>query len=166
MAWQPGGSGSVSFANASEVNTGTSTTLAINPDALAGSTYGTAFVSLQPFLAGSTVSTGDNAGSIAFRVPVEMNGWNLVSVGAAVVTAGTTGTTDVQVRNITQGADMLSTVITIDSGETDSSTAATPPVIDATNDDVATGDQIVVDVDAVSTTPPEGLIVTLGFRLP
>jgi len=95
-----------------------------------------------------------------------MNGWNLVNAQASVETAGTTNTTDIQIYNVTQAADMLSTVITIDSTETSSYTAATPPVIDTANDDVATGDKIRVDCDAVSTTAAKGLQVILTFQLP
>jgi hypothetical protein len=61
---------------------------------------------------------------------------------------------------------MLTTKITIDSGEKTSYTAATPPVINTSNDGVATGDEIRVDVDAISTTPPNGLSIILGFQLP
>jgi len=61
---------------------------------------------------------------------------------------------------------MLSTVITIDSNETGSDTAATPAVIDTANDDVAENDLIRIDVDAKSTTAPEGLIVSCDFRKP
>lgn len=111
-------------------------------------------------------ATGNGAGDIFWRVPSTFNGYDLVGVAGAVQTAGTTGTTDVQVHNVTQAADMLTTVLTIDSAETDSSTAATPAVIDTANDDVATGDQIRFDVDAVSTTPSKGLMVELQFRLP
>lgn len=50
---------------------------------------------------------------------------------------------------------MLSTAMTIDSAETSTSTAATPPVIDTANDDVATGDVIRIDIDAISTTAPK-----------
>jgi hypothetical protein len=61
---------------------------------------------------------------------------------------------------------MLSTVITIDSGETGSDTGATAAVIDTGNDDVITNDLLRIDVDAISTTAPKGLIITLEFRLP
>jgi hypothetical protein len=50
--------------------------------------------------------------------------------------------------------------------ETDSKDAATAPVIDTANDDVATGDKIVIDVDAVSTTAPQGLVAELTFEKP
>jgi len=91
---------------------------------------------------------------------------NLVYVHARVITAGTTNTTDVQIYNVTDSQDMLSTKITIDSTETGSDTAVTPPVINTTYDDVVSYDLLRVDVDAKSTTAPKGLIVTLGFQLP
>lgn len=109
------------------------------------------------------LATGD--GQAFFRVPDTMNGMNLTGVAAAVYTAGTTGTLDVQIRNKTQTADMLTTKITIDSGETDTSTA-TPAVIDTGNDDVATGDVIAIDIDAVHTTPAKGLVIQMKFELP
>lgn len=112
------------------------------------------------------VATGDGAGDQLFRVPAKFNGWNLTGVAAYVQTAGTTGTTDIQIANVTQAADMLTTKMTIDSTETDTATAATPAVIDTSNDDVATGDKLRFDVDAVSTTAPKGLWVELTFTAP
>ena len=47
-----------------------------------------------------------------------------------------------------------------------SDTAAAAAVIDGTKDDVVTNDLLRIDVDAVHTTAPKGLIVTLVFRLP
>lgn len=153
-----------SAANASEVNTGTDAAKFATPDAIAGSYAGTKSVQVVAFDYTTALAIGD--GAAYFRVPSALNGMNLVAVAARVITAGTTGTTDIQIANVTQAADMLTTKITIDSTETDSSTAATPAVIDTNNDDVATGDLIRIDVDAVSTTKPKGLIVTLEFRLP
>jgi len=106
-------------------------------------------------------------GQAFFHVPVQLNGTNLVEVHAEVIVAGTTGTQDIQIRNVTQaGVNMLTTEITIDTGETGSDEAAIPPVIDAANDDVATNDLIAIDVDVVHTTPAKGLIVTMGFQTP
>lgn len=112
----------------------------------------------------SSLTTGD--GKYYFTVPPCINGMNLVSVHARVVTAGTTNTTDIQIANVTDSTDMLSTKLTIDTGETGSDTAATAAVIDTTKDDVATNDLLRIDIDAVSTTAPKGLIVRLGFALP
>jgi len=110
------------------------------------------------------VETGN--GKFYFHVPENLDGMNLVEVHAYVITPGTTGTLDVQIHNLTDAADMLSTLLTIDSTENGSDTAATPAVIDTGNDDISENDIIRIDVDAVQTTEPEGLIVTMGFRLP
>jgi len=110
------------------------------------------------------VATGD--GKFYFHIDSTLGGMDLVDVHAEVITAGTTGTTDIQINNVTQGADMLSTVITIDSAETGSDTAAAAAVIDTANDDVAENDVIRIDVDAISTTAPKGLLITLGFKTP
>jgi len=155
--------GVVELATIAETTTGTDATRAITPDGLAGSDYGKRVVGIMVVDIDSNTSTGD--GKAFFRVPSVLNGYNLVAVAACVYTAGTTGTTDIQIRNKTDSQDMLSTKITIDSTETDSSTAAAA-VINATYDDVATGDVLAIDVDAVSTTPAKGLFVELTFQLP
>lgn len=111
--------------------------------------------------AGTNVETGD--AKDFHRITNDMDGFILESVYAVVYTAGTTGTTDIQIRNKTQSVDMLTTKVTIDSGETDSKDAATPPVINPVNSGVKNGDVIAVDVDAISTTAPKGLYVELIF---
>jgi len=99
-----------------------------------------------------------------FHIPAALDGVNLIEVHAEVITAGTTGLLTIQVADITQSADMLSTKLTIDSGETGSDTAATPAVIDTTKDNVAENDVIRIDVDTIHTgTASKGLIITLGF---
>jgi hypothetical protein len=155
--------GVVELATAAETTTGTDAARAVTPDGLAGSDYGKRVVGILVVDPASNTATGD--GKAVFRVPSVLNGWNLVAVAAMVYTAGTTGTTDVQIRNKTDAQDMLSTKITIDSTETDSSTAAAA-VINTSFDDVATGDHIAIDVDAVSTTPARGLYVEMIFQLP
>lgn len=121
-------------------------------------------IGLQVVDAATNTATGD--GKAFFRVPAELNGMNLTGVAASVYTAGTTGTTDIQLRNKTDSQDMLSVKLTIDSAETDTSTAATAATINTSYDDVATGDIIAVDVDAISTTPAQGLYVEMRFELP
>ena len=157
-------SGISELATTAEVNTGTDTGRTITPDALAGAYAGTKEATFVSTDYTADLSTGD--GKAYIHIPAALNGMNLVTVHAEVITAGTTGTSDFQIHNVTQTADMLSTKITIDSGETGSDTAATPPVIDTANDDVATNDVLRLDIDAVSTTAPKGLIVTMEFRLP
>ncbi len=157
-------SGASELATIAETNTGTDTGRTVTPDALAGSYAGTRCVCLTAYAPTTDTAVADDL--VHFHVPASMNGMNLVSVHAEVITAGTTNTTDIQIANDTQGADMLSTKITIDSGETGSDTAAAAAVINASEDDIATNDLIRVDVDAISTTAAKGLVVTLEFRLP
>ena len=156
--------GAVELAIVAETDTGTDATRAVTPDALAGSNFGEKTVEMVVFDFGTDVATGD--GKFYFHVPSPLDGMNLVEVHAEVITAGTTNTTDIQIANATDSVDMLSTVLTIDSGETGSDSAATPALIDGTTDDVATNDLLRIDVDAVSTTAPKGLLITLTFRLP
>lgn len=139
--------------------------VAVASGTMAASTaFSTRSVSIQVFDGASSTATGD--GKAYFTIPTALNGMDLVAVHARVVTAGTTGTTDIQIANVTDSVDMLSTKLTIDSTETGSDTAATAAVINTATDDVASNDLLRIDVDAVSTTPAKGLIVTLEFRLP
>jgi len=154
------------LATSSETTTGTDATRALTPDGFAGSNYGIRIVEITVVEGATDVATGDKQGNYSFRVPAEMNGWNLVSIAAHCETAGTTGNFDIQIHNITQAADMLSTLMRIETGETDTSTSAQPGTIDTSNDDIATADKIRIDVDSVQTTAPKGLTVTLGFQLP
>lgn len=151
------------LATAAETTTGTDATRAVTPDALAGSIFGTKTVILKTQEEGDSLTTGN--GKIKFAIPVELNGMDLVSVGAHVYTASTSGDLDIDIYNYTDSADMLSTNIDIDATEKDSATAGTAAVIDGTNDDVVTGDEIGVDVDGAGTGA-KGLEVRLGFRLP
>jgi hypothetical protein len=111
------------------------------------------------------IEVGD--GKAILKIPSAMTGMNLVSVRATVQTAGTTGTMDIQFARIRAGVtvDMLTTELTVDSGDSNSDDS-TPAVVDATNDDVITDDIIRVDIDAVHTTPAQGGFVELIFRLP
>lgn len=112
---------------------------------------------------GDALTTGD--GKAYARVNLVMNGMNLTAVAAHVTTVSSSGTPTIQVHNVTQAADMLSTRITIDANEKDSSTAAAAAVIDTGNDDVATGDELRIDID-VAGTGAKGLIVDLSFAAP
>jgi hypothetical protein len=97
--------------------------------------------------AGASLEIGDD--KARFRIPAICNGMNIVSVAASRKSG--TGVLTLQLRNVTDAVDVLSTKLTVDSGETDSLTAATPAVINTANDEVATGDQFAVDVDDPGT---------------
>lgn len=156
--------GKVELAIASEVTTGTDATRAVTPDSLAGSNYGIRVVSIQVTDPnGNALTVGD--GKAYFRVPSVMNGWNLVAVAAHVTTVSSSGLPTVQIYNVTDTVDMLSTPITIDANEKDSKDATTAAVINSATDDVATGDELRIDVD-VAGTGTKGLIVEMQFQLP
>lgn len=155
--------GKVELATAAETTTGTDTARAVTPDGLAGSNFGKRIVYLKVIANDTTLETGD--GQMYYTVPSDLNGMNLVDADVAVYTASSSGTPTIQVHNVTDAVDMLSTAITIDASEYSSYTAATAPVIDTNNDDVATGDRLRIDVD-VAGTGTKGLDVILVFQLP
>jgi len=105
---------------------------------------------------GIAPSVGD--GITHVTIPSPLNTRKLQNAEAHVYTVGTGGSiTNVQIHNSTTSNDMLSTPITIDLNEKDSSTAATPHVI-GVNNGVSTGDVLRIDVDAVATN-------TLGLEV-
>lgn len=110
-----------------------------------------------------TVSTGDN--KLVFLIEEDMGALSLIHAHAYVTTVSSSGLVTVQIRNVTQTADMLTTKITIDQSEFSSYFAATQPVIDTANDDVDVGDRIAIDVD-VAGTGAKGLGVILWFGVP
>ena len=159
--------GVVELATAAETSTGTDDTRAVTPDGLAGSVYGKKSVSLMIATSTATFLTTTAADEICFIVPSAMNGMNLTRAHAVHRTVGASGTsTQVQIVNVSQAANMLTRMIHIDPGETSSTAAVTQPVIDTGNDDVATDDMLCPDVTAVETTPGKGTIVILDFNLP
>lgn len=122
-------------------------------------------IGIQTVDSGTATAVGD--GKAFFRIPAELNGMNLTGVAASVYTAGTTGNLDITILNKTDSTDMLSTAMRIETGETDTSTSAQPGTIDTTHDDVATGDIISINIDAIQTgTAAKGLYVQLKFELP
>lgn len=101
-------------------------------------------------------------GAFIFEVSEDMDGKDLVKVESYVTTVSSSGKPTVQIRNVTQTADMLSTKCEIDVSELNSKDAATQAVIDTGSDDVAWGDHIAIDID-VAGTGAKGLGVMLTF---
>jgi hypothetical protein len=114
----------------------------------------------------ASLTTAD--GLCYFTVPPELNGMDLVAVGSHVYTVSSSGTPTFQIARSRAGGaynDMLSTRITIDANETDSSTAATAAVIDTSYDDVATADVLRFDCD-VAGTGTKGWELRMSFQKP
>lgn len=93
-------------------------------------------------------------------VPAALNGKNLTRAVAVVNTAGTTNPTTIDIYNVTDSVDMLSTAISIASG----GTVGTEGIVSSSNSGVITNDVLRVDVTTMSTTAPKGLLVVLEFR--
>ena len=122
-----------------------------------------------PVIAWTTDTTVAD-GHFYFRIGKKLAGLNLVYVHAEVITAGTATAAElltINIYNVTQTADILSTAITLDSTETGSDTADAAAVIDAAQDDMQENDVIRIDIDEIfATTASKGLIITLGFDIP
>lgn len=95
----------------------------------------------------TALTAGDNL--LQFHIPPKMNGWTITRVTAS--RASGTGKLTIQLHNVTDAVDVLSTRLTIDTGETSSSTAAAAAVINAANDDVASYDRFRIDIDDAGT---------------
>jgi hypothetical protein len=152
----------LSTATAGEINTGTDTAKYITPDALAGSNIGTKELGIIVFKSNVSCSTGD--GLDGMPVPASMAGMNVIDVVATTFTKGITGAMNIQLRRRRNGAsvDVLSTPVTV--GD---EWFVSDGVVNASNDDLAEGDMLYVDVDQVhSGTPALGLSVAVTAQLP
>ena len=141
---------------------------------------GSASVTWAPFLgsgggAGSAKTyvvemriLGDNQplattiGLTFFTVPAEFDGLKLVGCAAATPAGVGTGQSQFNLANITSGHPLLTTDITIDSGQSTSYTAAVQPVIDSAHAQVSTGDILTIDIDSAGLGAL-GLAVILVF---
>ena len=114
---------------------------------------------------GGSVAVGD--GKAKLPIPSNLNGFNLIGVILTLETTSSSGLPTYQVRRRRGAAevDMLSTRVSCDVGERSSINAATPAIINTSNDDLATGDDILFDKDVIGTGEL-GDIVTLIFRAP
>lgn|SRR3990167_4449082 len=120
---------------------------------------------IQIIVLDPTVALSVGDGKAYFRISELLSGMKLIRVGAAVVTASSSGTPTIQIARIRGGSatDMLLTKITLDANEVDSSTAAISAVIDSANNELKTADQIRIDID-VAGTGTKGLMITLELR--
>ena len=115
---------------------------------------------VKVFADDKAVSVGD--GRLIRATTKDLDGYVLTEVEAYVTTVGTAGTALIQIRNVSQAADMLTTRINIEANEFHSKDATTQPVIDVANDDVLWGDRIAIDVDAIGSGS-KGLGVNFVF---
>jgi len=154
--------GLIEIATAAETTTGTDATRAVSPSAIATSDYGKRIIQIS--------MTDPNAAAIGYgtafvRIDSVLNNYRLVAMemGIATGTASTGGGINITPRNITKGYNMVSTPVWVDSGESDSLTAATAVVIVAGSASVSTGDKIRLSVGGTGTAT--GMIATMIYQL-
>ena len=111
-----------------------------------------------------TLPTYVGDGITRIVLPANFENLKLKSVGGHVYTTATGSTTNIQIHNESKGQDMLSTLLTIDAGENDSSTAATSAVINTSTNTVNDGNVIRFDIDQIgSGSAANGLELRLEF---
>ena len=98
-----------------------------------------------------------------FTIPSKLNGYIITSIHISCVTVSSSGVISVQVHNVTDSVDILSTKATIDQSEYSSYTAAVAPVVDPDNKNLATGDRLRIDIDDAGVGA-KGLDVIISTR--
>lgn len=106
----------------------------------------------------TALTTGN--GKYHWVTPSQFNGRHIIGVFATIITASSSGTPTIQIHNLTNAVDILSTEITIDVGENTSDQATVSPVINPSNNLLTTGDILRIDVD-VAGTGAKGLSVAV-----
>lgn len=159
--------GKLEIATTAEITTGTSQTLAMTPGLWAQSDHGKRVVQMIGFAADAVITTGSS--KAVMWVGTELASHTLTEADA-FVTGTSSGVITVQLRKMPPsisngGTSMLTTAITIDANENDSSTAATPSVIatSGTTSTIRLGDRIALDVLGGGTAT--GLGVNLVFQI-
>lgn len=97
-----------------------------------------------------------------FAIPFDVDGLELKHVEIDITAVSSSGDVTVQVANLTQGVDMLSTVARIDAGDYHSGDSATPVVINAGNAQVFHKDRLQVQITGAGTNAA-GLAIILFF---
>lgn len=123
---------------------------------------GLAIYEIKVFDDDTEVVTGDDA--FVLEIPEDLDDSELIKVEAYISTAGS-GATTVQIRKSAPcavGSNILSTPITIDSGECNSKDAGTQPVVSGGAVTCEWGQHLHIDVDAAASgSMGLGVIITL-----
>lgn len=114
----------------------------------------------------SDTATAVADGKMGAAIPAGMNGMKLVDFTCSVadLNSAASGATTVVLRRARGGtaADMTSTGVTLDYNKY----TASGGVIDTSNDDLATGDNLYVDINTVTSPAQKGLHCTATFEAP
>ena len=137
---------------------------AVTPKKLSESAMGRKYVQMPLVGPETSVVTGNELGF--FPSPADITGWKIVEVHAWVRTPGTGGVTTVTLTNMTSGNPVLSTPITIESGQQGSHQATVQPVINAAEAKTVAWGAFYWNVTTEHTTPAKGLTCTLVLQAP
>lgn len=153
--------GKVELATTAEINTGTDTTRAMPVDQFVASNRNIRYVTLR-FIPNANDWEADGTTKVGGDWPCPITG-TIVDIEADVDTAGTTGTSIVDV-NLNGSTIMATNKLKWDSTEKSTRTySGTAPGLTTTA--VTAGDIFTADIDTNHTTKSKGLTVTLAIRL-
>ena len=144
------------LATTAEIDTGTDSTRTMPVDQFVASKRNVRTI-VRDVIADDADQTVDATLAGDFSCPIA---GTIIEVGVTVSTAGTTGTSTHDINK--NGTTILSTKITVDSGEKTSRTAATDSVISVSA--VAEGDILTFDTDAIQTTAAKGIQYFIKIR--
>jgi hypothetical protein len=121
----------------------------------------------DPGISTSTLAAGDEVDIAGFATAANNGHFTVATVGANYFTfANASGVENLDDVGVTitpiRHRDMTSTGVTISYNEY----TASDEVIDTSNDDLATGDNLYVDINAVTTAAQKGLHCTATFEAP
>jgi len=143
------------FGSATQISSGSSGTAIVSASGLSQSNYGTKTVCIP--LNTSTALAGGETNYI--RIPQYMNGWKLIDAAASCGApngsgSSTSGSPSFTLKRSSASSmtqvSLITNVITIDASEFDSSTSASPVVINGANT-IYTGDKIWAATSASGT---------------
>lgn len=156
--------GVVELATTAEIDTGTDSTRAMPVDQFVASDRNLRFITFVLIDSATDVATATSIGgdfTIPFTGTIIQDDTDVDFFAAYTDTAGTTGTMVVDVH--LNGTTIMTTnKLDIETGEKDTTTAATQP--DLTTTAITKGDILTFDIDAVHTTAAKGLKVTIAIR--
>jgi len=157
--------GAVELSTTAEIDTGIDSTRAMPVDQFQASKHTVKFLAFRLVASDTAVAVDTTVGG-DFRIPFSgtiLQDDSTPHLFAAVNdTAGTTGTQVVDV-NLNGTTIMTTNKLDTDTTEKSSATGATLP--DLTTTAVSAGDILTFDVDAIHTTPANGLTIYMAIRL-
>ena len=148
-----------------ELNTGSDDTKFVTSLGLKQSGYGKRVVEVILTDDNTAPTVATNFAAVKYIIPVELNGMNIIAVGAHVTTQSTSGLPTFQIYNMRLVHNVLTIALSIDANKSDTATSTTPAVIDTSYDDLVTGDELRFDCSIIGTGT-KGVSIRFSAQLP